>query len=457
MPEATSEEPSPIVLNPPDHGKIRAYCGLNSDETLRLAALMSPKQADPQETLAAVKALRSEADADLLSQRELIAASMDHDTLWETARQLGADAETAHFRCESDFTDPVSGPILRRISQEEFSEHVEFEDVFTIDHPEIQLSKHEKLTNQLRPSSTCNIEAALRYAVNDPNGKVPSDVLSLAFMDCLRVFPLIPKHQDFVTGFVEAQNKLIQERPPELPSSKKPHKTQEKNEWITEFIKEQDDATCFRDTFVPGMKAPNAIEYYAKEAFEKHWNVQYPVLSEKKLAWLTAEFHTFWEKHGAASMEIAVTAAKAKQLKSKAMAEIGKIGRANKQLEMWTDHTNNLIASPYFSEFMAEKTSSNKAAMLARFTDAVAEYSSNHPKTVNSRTKNKVTQFFGTLYTFQDHDLTIVNSDQQGTIREIHVKMQSSTTEKFFEKTIVDCHKLLRKGLGKSSSRLRLG
>ena len=117
----TSREDESLSLAESTDTVIRKYLNLKgAGKIAKLAAALAPKpeKFDARALIADAMALQTEAESELIRQREVMTTSMSYDTLVEIATRLGVEGYI-DMASHSDYcvrsTDPVAGPILRQL------------------------------------------------------------------------------------------------------------------------------------------------------------------------------------------------------------------------------------------------------------------------------------------------------------------------------------------------------
>lgn len=317
---------------------IQAYLGVVDDgEIARLAAMMTPKNKvfNPGALVAQATALKAEVTTELVRRREAIANSMSYATLLELAGILGVgDVGFLHVVDEDTLTDPITGPVLRRLVEmmRAMPSPQDFQDQFFPEDPTAALALAASRTNLRRPLPGASFEEELRYAANIPTDEVSGDILKEAFLDFLRIWCLYPTLPEELFP-VKSGTQLTEAEVSEL---------------LANLNRHQQELASFHDSFTPGQDFPPGIDEVAHRAYAECWEggLQGPSWWRRR-AWLVVEFHPFWQRHGEAYRSIhnalAKTAESAKKEKSAINQKAGETGLKSREAQRWKSVTTDFI------------------------------------------------------------------------------------------------------------------
>lgn len=412
--ESASREDESLSLAESTDTVIRKYLNLKgAGKIAKLAAALAPKpeKFDARALIADAMALQTEAESELIRQREVMTTSMSYDTLVEIATRLGVEGYI-DMASHSDYcvrsTDPVAGPILRQLwNWEHVTEpEIDFESAFEVENPMDLLTIADTRTSLPRPSQFSGLEEALRYAANARVEDVHYEALVGALVSFLRFYPLWTTVQEWS---ISVSSLMDRNRKDPVTESKKrnrhPMKTTHKTgDCYTVWVKIAEDAKTFRENFSPLKTAPELVEKNAREAFEDHWNIKFPVLKPSKLAWLAAGFYDFWQKYGNTFQEVsAYIKSNAAEITAKNLKNAPQ-GSASRERKAWVAETKS------FMKFLEGKQMPQDRDERLR----LVENFSRHCGKTTERAQRKVKIFFLMLCSYYDKPEEFILQQMKG-------------------------------------------
>jgi hypothetical protein len=435
-------ELSVVLEGDSDSLAIRAYLAIEQkpEDIAKLAAIMAPRQEvfDPKDLVDAAVSLQTEAEAGLVRTRETLVEPMNYRTLLTLARELNVLEPGEQ---QKQLQDPVAGPVIRRmhVIQNASTE-------ITRARNDAQISKAlaaaDNRTQTDRPQLPCDLEVALRYAVDAESQ--PWELLKGAFVDFLGVFESEAKaeieaeNEEALTADIDHVTRVLaalEMKPQDSPGRDDSLREHEgKLENLKSALSSIECIKAYRLSFTPGTVAPEDLAQEASATFARYWSTPKGV-RESNLAWLCTEFHQFWQEHGAAYVDRHERALRRAEVTRQKKSAAGRRGSEKRLRRTWMERTDAFI------NFVQEDGGMPSPRAIPELIESFVHQGLDLK---HSDTRRKARDFFGALC------IKLNNEFDESGIMQI---LEPCGLGKIDEDTVRKCHAALREAFGKGPSK----
>ena len=425
-----------------DEAAIRKYLDVKDvGHISELATGMAPKTEyfNPTALADAAIALSDAINAGLIRQREDMAANMSYMTMIELLQRLGVRHEIYSNENDIHFDDAVVGPVLRRMRfmVNALKNCGTREDASIAD----DLTNADARTRLTRPTLPCDLERALRYATNAP--KISWQTLQDAFRDFIGIHWINTKMREHLTRQAETLDGRIRRVTGRLAEMGKKKGgdpatliSKQKNEADLKALQaEQSELLEIRDyptRFKPGTKTPYKVNEASDTIYAASWQNPGSVTNDQAMAWLSTEFHAFWQDHQPAYMKLCDDAERGRKRKKENKRKAGSLGLASREHPLWLNRTKD------FLKFLETNPlgSSDLSGSISAFADK-------HSGLNTVRAKGKVRDFLGALSMHLDRDFDAAA---------IMPPLRTSGIKALPEEAVRECFDLIKSTLGQAQS-----
>lgn len=350
MNEDQSPEGHEFLHGQTDDLAVQEYLNVTDDgEIARLAAMMAPKSEafDPAALVNAAIALQTESKAGLIRRREAMVAAMNYSTLEALQQALGLSVSPYVEDDDIGLRDPIIGPVLRKLHSA-VSVHLkrsdDLEESRTAADIDDCLASADARTDLPRPSLPCDLEVALRYAVNAP--RVSWAALEKAFKDSLGLTEVGPdKHEEeFQQKCRDDYSKALAELGKNAEDEPRRTELQAAVDLCHSNLADIQNARSFREDFTPGHEIPTRISNAAARIYANYFQNPRCVNRKEILARFSKEFHEFWKTHGEAYQRIESEKEKARKKISKQNAKAQSRAVVIRENRRWLEQTGKFLA-----------------------------------------------------------------------------------------------------------------
>lgn len=340
-----------ITLTKESREKIQAFQALtDANEIADRASRMYNETtlSDLESAVQSAFQAKLHAEALLKSKREELLKTMDLETLYALAGNLGiADTILQKSTSNPYLADPVGGAVLEQIWEMETGmEHEEDPDsVFTNNNYRKILESLANQTHRDRPSLPCSLDEALRYVADIPPVFTEAD-LNRVFQDLLRVVPIRTVDEKRIQSELRkfASEAAVNQSAEEITNSgligAAKNESVKYQKLIRDAHNELTKSEKFREAFSLDAKVPNMVKFEADKNYTRYWNKPKPVDTEDRLAWLAEHFSQFWIKFGQEYTDRLTLKSSDKKSGIEGMRK----GVQNRELVTWISRTEEFLS-----------------------------------------------------------------------------------------------------------------